>query len=1314
MAEGLVTDLIKQLGLIAAREADQEIRLVVGVDKEVEKLKGNLQTVKAVLNDAEKRQVTEEVVKLWLEKLNNACYEMEDVVDEWSTAMIKSAIQKEEEHADDTIVLKKKVCSFIPSPSCCFRQVDKLVLRYDIAHKIKDLNGILDVIAKEKDRYQFQLTNDLTPTVVERAQTTSFVDVSEICGRDSVKNDLVGMLLGKGSAEERSPHLISLVGMGGIGKTTLAQLAYNDPEVQAYFKIKVWVCVSDPFDQCKVAKAILDSIKGQSSDMTELQILLNRICDEVRGKNFLLVCDDVWNEDSTAWEPFRIALKCVAPSSRIIVTTRKNRVAENMRSASMINLELLSKEDCWLMFSKLAFFDRDPRQSEQLKDLGRQIVEKCKGLPLAAKTLGSLMRFKRSREEWKNILDSKWWEFEDVEKCLYAPLFLSYYDLYSPLRRCFSFCAVFPKDYVFSSDELVFMWMAQGYIKSKENVEIEIIARDYFENLAIRSFFQDFERDENDGKIKKCKMHDIVHDFAQLMSKNVCFTINSNIGLETDYKTARHLELEIPKEAQFPESIYSAKNLRTLIFVDQSDYMLSTLFQHFRCLRILTLEDARVEYDGILRNLPDAVENFIHLRYLNLVNYCGDTLPETIGNLYNLQILKIIIDGSNLQKLPQGMSKLINLRHFNLSSRNGDCCSDVKFPRGFGRLTSLRTLDDFNVNGKGDNERCKLGELKNLNHLKTLSISGLGREVDECEAMNAQLKKKINLHTLKLRFSEYWLDIGIKREKDALVLNALEPPPNLEYLHIEFYEALILFPNWMMSLTNLKELRINGSSLECLPPLGKLPFLKSLQMWYIIALEKLGIEFLGIEESEKKEKGDIIKPLFPNLISLSFDYFFHWEEWNGIEEEEDCIRRFTIMPRLQDLSIWSCPKLKLLPNFLRATPLQKLEICGCPILEERCKRGTGEEWPKISHIPNIWIDWFYVQRDGREYEAEPKMAHVKWSGFLDSIEVPVPIEMSVTPNPYVYEFVYRVGCKEYEEEFVEDDDKKEESNEDEHCKIDNEIVQIDSREWNGIGGEEKEEEEDCIRRFIIMPYLQNLEILVCTKLKSVPNFLCTTPLQKLEISTCLILEECFKRGTEEDWPKISHIPIIFDYKLQFSSSPMCQWLKDKKFPLFSVHKFSYKFRFLDDDGEKVFAIVHVLAKFSNGLIRRCSFDPVMGNLEYPQKLLQLQLLKPLTMSYLAHLLVLFLMDKEDKINLKDETPSGTSRIQLRKEMNMILTPLLTTEIKEDDASQIYYMTSEDRERMFGECLGMQSWILNCQEKSQKKLINLVASECLKL
>ncbi|KAM4118787.1 hypothetical protein ACJW30_03G008300 [Castanea mollissima] len=955
MAEGLVTDLIKQLVSVVAREAEQEIRLVVGVDKEVEKLKGNLRTVQAVLNNADKKQVTEEAVMVWLEKLNNVCYEMEDVVDEWNTELIKSAIQKEEEeNADNAPVIKnKQVRSFIPSPSCCFGQVDKLARHHDIAHKIKELNGVLDEIAKEKDKYQ--LTNDPAPKVVERPQTTSFVDESEICGRDIVKDDLVGMLLGKGSVEERNPHLISIVGMGGIGKTTLAQLAYNDPKVKAHFETKVWVCVSDPFDQCKVAKEIIESIEHQSPNLTALQSLLDRIYDKVGGKKFFLVLDDVWTEDFTMWEPFKHVFKYGAQGSRIIVTARKSRVAEMMGSASTINLEVLSKEDCWLVFSKIAFFDRDPRQSEQLEDLGWQIVEKCKGLPLAAKTLGSLMRLKRSRVEWKSILENKLWEFEDVERSLYAPLLLSYYDLSSPLRRCFSFCAVFPKDYVFSSDKLVFMWMAQGYIESKKNMEIEIIARDYFENLARRSFFQDFEKDENEGKIKKCKMHDIVHDFAQLMSKNVCFTINSNIGLETNYKTARHLELEIPKEAQFPKSIYSAKNLRTLIFVNRSDCMLSTLFQHFRRLRILTLDGG---YPSKLTKLPDAVENFIHLRYLYLVNYCGDALPKTICNLCNLQILHIRYGGV-LQKLPQGMDKLINLRHFKL-----DCTTarypNINFPRGFGRLTSLRTLNYFIVNGENDSERCKLGELRNLYHLKgTLEINGLGNEVDQCEATNAQLKKKINLRTLKLLFHpDKWDPKDITRGMDALVLNALEPPPNLEDLSIHYYKGSTMSP-WMVSLTNLKKLYFEYLFIEHLPPLGKLPVLESLRTGTINRLKKLGVEFMGIEESEKK-KDDASITLFPNLISLEFSELREWEEWNGIggEEEEDWTRRFAIMPRLQHLSIWNCPKLKSLPNFLRTTPLQHLEIHFCQILEERCRRGTGEEWPKISHIPNIDLDPF--------------------------------------------------------------------------------------------------------------------------------------------------------------------------------------------------------------------------------------------------------------------------------------------------------------------------------------------------------------------
>ena len=325
----------------------------------------------------------------------------------------------------------------------------------------------------------------------------------------------------------------------------------------------------------------------------------------------------------------------------------------------------------------------------------------------------------------------------------------------------------------------------------------------------------------------------------------------------------------------------------------------------------------------MLKELPDAVENFIHLRYLYLINYCVDALPETICNLCNLQILHIAYVGGFFQKLPQGMDKLINLRHFKLDCKNYGY-PDINFPRGFGRLTSLRTLKYFSINGEDDSKRCKLRELRNLDHLQgTLEISGLGNEVDQCEAMNAQLKKKINLHTWKLLFHpNKWDPEEITRGMDALVLNALEPPPNLEDLSIPYYKGPTMAP-WMVSLTNLKKLYFDSLFIEHLPPLGKLPLLKSLRICEINRLKKLGVEFMGTEESEKKEKDDTSITLFPNLRDLTFQYLYNWEEWNGIggeEEEEDCIRRFAITPHLQHLSIWGCPKSKSLQNFLRTTP----------------------------------------------------------------------------------------------------------------------------------------------------------------------------------------------------------------------------------------------------------------------------------------------------------------------------------------------------------------------------------------------------------
>ncbi|KAL4636424.1 hypothetical protein ACB092_03G007200 [Castanea dentata] len=890
MAGALLSAVVERLGSFIS----SEFKLTVTVKEEVQKLQIKFRTIQAVLNDAEKRQLKEESVKLWLDKLEGVSYEIDDVLDEWNTVMTKAEIEKqqkefeEEEKAETSTAMKRKVWPLISVPN--------LFQHRDIAHKIKDLNEKLDEINKEKEMYGFELSRAIED-VVERPKTTSYVDVSEILGRDKVKNDLVSILLGKGAEKEKHPHVISLVGMGGMGKTTLAQLAFNDQEVQAHFDIKVWVCVSDPFDQCKVAKEILESVEHQSPNLTALQSLLDRICDRVRGKKFFLIFDDVWSEDFSMWKPFRDALKsCGSQGSRILVTTRKDQVAKMMESANTIKLNELSEEDCWLVFSKIAFFDKDPQQREQLEYFGRQISKKCKGLPLAAKTLGSLMRFKKSREEWWNVLNNNLWELEDVERGLFAPLLLSYYDLSSPLKRCFSYCAVFPKDHVFNVEALVYMWIAHGFVKSKENMEVEIMAREYFENLAIRSFFQECR--ENGG-FTSCKMHDIVHDFAQSITK------------------AHHLGYSTG--SQFPPSTDRSKNLRTVIFFSHSDYNMSNLVQNFSRLRVLTLNSTM--------KLPDTIGYLIHLRYLD-VYICKEAfsfgkcvLPETIGNLCNLQFLRLrqvwpyqpII-------LPQGIGKLINLRLL-----TGEY---LVIPREIGRLTSLKTLTSV-VNDE-DCKGCKFEELKNLIHLRYLTL--FFNEGPDPMFTIAPNDRRI--------------------ESNVLILNALELPQDLEKLNIMNYLGTTMSPRLLASLTNLKELYLNSArELMSLPPLGKIPRLESLRISLAGSLKKVGVEFLGIESENKKE--DI--KIFPNLKYLQFNAMLDWEEWiggtrEGGKEDEDCI---TIMPRLQKLTIRRCRKLKSLPDFLRTTPLKELVIDRCPIIKKRCRRDTGEDWRNISHIPII-------------------------------------------------------------------------------------------------------------------------------------------------------------------------------------------------------------------------------------------------------------------------------------------------------------------------------------------------------------------------
>ncbi|KAH9689108.1 hypothetical protein KPL70_015359 [Citrus sinensis] len=270
MVDAILSPILEQLISMAVEEAKEQVRLVTGVEKEVEKLTSNFRSIRAVLNDAEKREVKEETVRLWLDRLRCTCYDMEDLLGEWSTARLKLQIDGvDDDPENDALVCLEKVCSFF-SPASCFG-CKQLVLRRDIALKIKEINETLDHIAKQKDQFGFAVNvTKSNERADQRVPSISSIDESEIFGREKEKNELVNRLLCESSKEQKGPCIISLVGMGGIGKTTLAQFAYNNDDVKKHFDERIWVCVSDPFDEFRIARAIIEALKRDSAkDLVE-------------------------------------------------------------------------------------------------------------------------------------------------------------------------------------------------------------------------------------------------------------------------------------------------------------------------------------------------------------------------------------------------------------------------------------------------------------------------------------------------------------------------------------------------------------------------------------------------------------------------------------------------------------------------------------------------------------------------------------------------------------------------------------------------------------------------------------------------------------------------------------------------------------------------------------------------------------------------------------------------------------------------------------------------------------------------------------
>ncbi|TYG87654.1 hypothetical protein ES288_A13G232600v1 [Gossypium darwinii] len=786
-----------------------EVRLAFNVKTDLKKLEDTMISIKAVLLDAERQQHQNDKLRLCMWKLRDIFYDAEDVIDDFKC----EALRKQDAINHPNINnLKVRVLGSFCLP---------LSFSLKMSHKIKDINGRLGELATEWNSFDLRQCSDNRH--VFRRETISFVDSSDVIGRDKDKENIISMLMKP--SEDRNVPVIPIVGIGGLGKTTLAQLVYNDDRVTSLFPLKIWICVSEEFDLSRLLNLIIQSVnKEVRCDDLTLEALQACLRSLLNDKKFLLVLDDVWNENQAKWVELRNLLRSIdgLRQSKIIVTTRSLKVASLMSSICPYELKGLPFEDCLTLFTKWAFNDGDERHYPNLIRIGEEIVKKCKGVPLAVRTLGSLLFQKTDESDWIYIRESEIWRLEQHENDILPVLKLSYNHLPSHLQRCLAFLSLYKKDEIYLSDKIIRLWMANGLLEhAKQNQEWEDVGKQYLNELLSRCLIQK----EEDFRLKfTFKMHDLIHDLALDVSQRECKIVNSKT--KTVDENVQHLLLCDEKLVEVPCVLEKLEKVQTVIFQDSSlrskifdKSLINLCVSNFKYLRALELRDSP------LTALPNSIGTLKHLRELDLArseDICE--LPRTFYKLYCLQSLNL--GATSLKQLPDSVQRLIELRHLvitieatHLKEIRAGCWTSLQYlelyncfeleclPEGMQYLKSLRTL----ILTYCDSLVSLPRSLKLLTKLEHLVINGctkinLEMEAEEEEDNDLQL----SLKTLSLE------SLSVLTALPRLLLQGSSS--TLQQLRIRGCPNLSILPAWLPNLTSLQKLEIvNCRNLSALP-----------------------------------------------------------------------------------------------------------------------------------------------------------------------------------------------------------------------------------------------------------------------------------------------------------------------------------------------------------------------------------------------------------------------------------------------------------------------------------------------------------------
>uniref|UniRef100_A0A0E0QWL7 NB-ARC domain-containing protein n=1 Tax=Oryza rufipogon TaxID=4529 RepID=A0A0E0QWL7_ORYRU len=633
LLSGFVMSILRKAALFAIEYGMNEIKSDRNVPKELGKLQSSLQSIRAVLQEAERKQSISSALKEWLHNLKDAVYDIDDILDNVSTEALK-------------------------------RQVDKgLATQAKSANK-KDFGltewEVADQCSEEPERESY-----------------SFVYQPDIIGRDHVRDEIVQDILRAVEGDD-DLSVLPLVGLGGMGKTALAKMVYLDQQVRERFSNMMWTCITNKFNLKRIVQDIIESATGESCKHLNMEHLQSKLRGILQNGNYFLVLDDLWTDNVNEWEELRHLLSSGARGSVIMVTTRKYTVASMVGTSEPYKMGALPFEECMKIFTRIAFRHGEEKNYPQLLKIGECIVKKCTGVPLAIKSLASLLFRMREEAKWLRVKEDDLWEIEQGDDDILPKLKLSYNALPPALKPCLSYLSIFPKGYEYYRRCII---MDDKFSAEQEFPKHIMTAR------KARTFASSY----NHGTVSKQFLEVLFSEFLLLrvliIAEVSIEELPDSIG---NLKHLRYLDLTWNRTLKFlPNSLCKLINLQTLDLY-RSDHLvkLPRDVKKLISLKYLSLTCK-------LKHLPETgLRGWASLTSLQL-HSCSEltSLTEGIGYLTSLEMLWIS-DCPKLPSLPASMKNLSALREMLI-----DNCPELDLMHPEEAMDGLQSLRSLQIIG---------------------------------------------------------------------------------------------------------------------------------------------------------------------------------------------------------------------------------------------------------------------------------------------------------------------------------------------------------------------------------------------------------------------------------------------------------------------------------------------------------------------------------------------------------------------------------------------------------------------------------------